>query len=154
MSPKEDGGFYKNYFEASMLSMQGLRGGEAYKYQCPFMSMAFANYFKKIHISKAANLPNKILGKMDVTSLVWCPAEAVSEALLKCRLIAAKKERGKKFPAPVPLESSMANLQNDTWQQFESKQGQIPSRLLDECFSFKIHSSQHCLTPSNAQTYR
>ena len=43
LSPKEDGGFYKEYFEASMLSMQGLRGGEAYKYQCPFMSRAFAN---------------------------------------------------------------------------------------------------------------
>ena len=151
LSPKEDGGFYKDYFEASMLSMQGLRGGEAYKYQCPFMSMAFANYFKKIHISKAANLPNKIFGKMDVTSLVWCPAEAVSEALLKCRLIAAKKERGKKFPAPVSLESSMANLQNDTWQQFESKQGQISSGLLDECFSFKIQEELQNQVAANNQ---
>ena len=151
LSPKENGDFYKNYFETSMLSIQGLIGGEAYKLQCPFMSIAFTNYFKKMHISKTTNLPNKIFGKMDVSSMIWCPAEAVSEGMLRCRLIAAKNEKGKKLPSPIPLKSSMANLQNDTWQQFDPKQGQIPSKLLDECFSFEIQEQLQKQVAANKQ---
>ena len=138
LSPNEDADFYKTYMKDSMLSMQGLMGGGAYKHQCPFMSIAFANCIKKTHISKAEIQPNKLFGKMDITSLVWCPAEAVSEAVMDCNLIAAKQERGKKFPSPVPLKSSMATLRNNTWSPFDPSQGQIPSNLLDQCFSFEV----------------
>ena len=138
LSPNEDADFYKTYMKDSMLSMQGLMGGGAYKHQCPFMSIAFANFIKKTHIAKAEIQPNKLFGKMDITSLVWCPAEAVSEAVMDCNLIAAKQERGKKFPSPVPLKSSMATLRNNTWSPFDPSQGQIPSNLLDQCFSFEV----------------
>ena len=55
LSPNEDADFYKTYLATSMLSMQGLMGGGAFIHQCPFMRIAFANFFKKAHISKVEN---------------------------------------------------------------------------------------------------
>ena len=52
LSPNEDGVFYKTYLETSMLQMPGMAGNEVYKNQCPFMSIAFANSFRKMCISR------------------------------------------------------------------------------------------------------
>ena len=140
LSPNENADFYKTYLETSMLSMQGLMGGGAFIHQCPFLRIAFGNFFKKAHVSKVENRPNVLFGKMDITSLIWCPPEEVSEAMVDCSLVAAKTEKGKKFPSPVPLRSSMATLRNNTWSPFDPDQGQISSELLDKCFSGEVQN--------------
>ena len=71
LSPNEDGVFYKTYLETFMLHLQLMVGGEAYKHQCPFMSIAFANSFKKMHISRTTEQPHKIFGKLDINNMIW-----------------------------------------------------------------------------------